>query len=178
MKAIYLYAPPATGKLTIAREICKITGFKLIHNHLFTEILLSVFESKNKHYWKLWAEFKERLAQEAAKAQVPGIVFTGVYDGQKSDDRYIKSFVTKMKKRNIDIHFVQLTCSQEARKKRIASAQRKKDKKTTTLKRLKERMHEGIFSKMPFNHLTLDTTTTSAEVNAKKIVEYYTLKNL
>lgn len=34
MKVVLLYGPPAAGKLTVAEELEKLTGFKLFHNHL------------------------------------------------------------------------------------------------------------------------------------------------
>ncbi len=34
MQLVYLYGPPGVGKLTVARELVALTGFKLFHNHL------------------------------------------------------------------------------------------------------------------------------------------------
>ena len=31
-KLIFIYGPPADGKLTTARELEKVTGYKLVHN--------------------------------------------------------------------------------------------------------------------------------------------------
>jgi replication-associated recombination protein RarA len=31
---LLLYGPPAVGKLTIAKEIARLTGFKVAHAHL------------------------------------------------------------------------------------------------------------------------------------------------
>jgi tRNA uridine 5-carbamoylmethylation protein Kti12 len=32
MKLIFLYGPPAVGKLTVAQELVTLTGYKLFHN--------------------------------------------------------------------------------------------------------------------------------------------------
>ncbi|MEO1956129.1 MAG: AAA family ATPase, partial [Gammaproteobacteria bacterium] len=34
MKVIFLYGPPASGKLTIAKKLADKTGISLFHNHL------------------------------------------------------------------------------------------------------------------------------------------------
>lgn len=34
MRLIFIYGLPATGKLTVAQELAKRTGYKLFHNHL------------------------------------------------------------------------------------------------------------------------------------------------
>jgi replication-associated recombination protein RarA len=39
MKLILLYGPPAVGKLTIAKEIARLTGFKLFHAHLTSDLV-------------------------------------------------------------------------------------------------------------------------------------------
>jgi hypothetical protein len=44
MKLIFLYGLPAVGKLTVAKELASATSFKLFHNHLAVDLLLSVFD--------------------------------------------------------------------------------------------------------------------------------------
>ena len=44
VKLVCIYGLPATGKLTVARELAAITGFRLFHNHLAVDLLLSIFE--------------------------------------------------------------------------------------------------------------------------------------
>ena len=34
MKLLFIHGSPAVGKLTVANEIAKLTGFKVFHNHL------------------------------------------------------------------------------------------------------------------------------------------------
>lgn len=37
MELIIVFGPPAVGKMTVGREICGLTGYKLFHNHLTVE---------------------------------------------------------------------------------------------------------------------------------------------
>ena len=41
---VYLYGPPAVGKLTVATELQHRTSFRLFHNHLSVNAIRSVFD--------------------------------------------------------------------------------------------------------------------------------------
>ena len=34
MKLVFIYGPPAVGKLTVAKELAALTGFKVFHNQV------------------------------------------------------------------------------------------------------------------------------------------------
>jgi shikimate kinase len=44
MKLIIIYGPEATGKLTIAKELAKATGFRLFHNHVSVDVAKTFFD--------------------------------------------------------------------------------------------------------------------------------------
>jgi replication-associated recombination protein RarA len=48
MKLLFLYGPPAVGKLTVAREVSALTGYRLFHNHLTVNLTLAVFDFAQK----------------------------------------------------------------------------------------------------------------------------------
>lgn len=43
MKLIFIYGLPGVGKLTVAKELTKLTGYRLFHVHLLADMLESVF---------------------------------------------------------------------------------------------------------------------------------------
>ena len=51
MKLVIIYGPPATGKLTVANELAKITKFKIFHNHLTVDLLNSLLEFGTDSYF-------------------------------------------------------------------------------------------------------------------------------
>jgi tRNA uridine 5-carbamoylmethylation protein Kti12 len=53
VKLIFIYGPPAVGKLTVASELAKLTGFKLFDNHVSIDFVKSVFDYGTRRYWKL-----------------------------------------------------------------------------------------------------------------------------
>lgn len=53
MKLVILYGPPAVGKLTVGAELAELTGFKLFHNHLTTDMVMSLFPHGSETYTRL-----------------------------------------------------------------------------------------------------------------------------
>ena len=50
MKVIFLYGPPASGKLTIAKKLAKKTGISLFHNHLTFDLAEVLYEPFTKPF--------------------------------------------------------------------------------------------------------------------------------
>ena len=45
MQLVFIHGAPAVGKLTVARELAALTGFRLFHNHLTVDLAGSVFSA-------------------------------------------------------------------------------------------------------------------------------------
>ena len=43
MKLVFIYGPPAAGKLTIARKVAEKAGLALYHNHMIVDAVGAVF---------------------------------------------------------------------------------------------------------------------------------------
>ncbi len=79
MKLIFLYGPPAVGKLTVALALSPLTGYKVFHNHLTIDLVSSVFEWGTPLFWNFVNRYRLELIEAAAKSNVPGLIFTFVY---------------------------------------------------------------------------------------------------
>lgn len=66
MNFVVLYGPPAVGKLTIARELAAITGYRLFHNHLTIAPVNALFEFGAESFIRLVSGFRRQLIAEAA----------------------------------------------------------------------------------------------------------------
>ena len=53
MDLVFLFGPPAVGKLTVARAPAARTGLKLFHNHLVLDAITAVFDFKSPAYLRL-----------------------------------------------------------------------------------------------------------------------------
>jgi AAA domain len=78
MTLLFVFGPPAVGKMTVGRAIADAGGFRLFHNHHVIEPLLDVFEFESPQFQSLMAEFRQRVLEEAAAADVD-LVFTLVW---------------------------------------------------------------------------------------------------
>ena len=76
MKLIFIYGLPATGKLTVAMELAAMTGFRLFHNHLVVDLLLSVFDFGSPPFVELREDIWLSVFDQACRNQVPGLIFT------------------------------------------------------------------------------------------------------
>ena len=78
MTLLFVFGPPAVGKMTVGRAIADASNFRLFHNHHVIEPLLDVFDFEAPAFRKLMSEFRQRVLEEAAAADVD-LVFTLVW---------------------------------------------------------------------------------------------------
>lgn len=175
MKLIFIYGPPAVGKLTVARELAKLTGFKLYHNHVSLEFVKSVFRFGTPTFWRLVDKYRREMLEEAAKEGI-NTIFTFVY-GKGSDDRFVKDIVRRVESHGGRVCFVRLYCSPTELARRVSSKSREKLDKLSTktgLARIGRRY--DLASEVPFGEgLSLDTGVLSAKQTARAIVRRYRL---
>ena len=57
MKLVFIYGPPAAGKLTIARKVAEKAGLALFHNHLIVDAVGAVFPFGSEHFKRLREKF-------------------------------------------------------------------------------------------------------------------------
>ncbi|WP_199750190.1 AAA family ATPase [Amycolatopsis sp. WAC 04169] len=86
MDFVVIFGPPAVGKMTVGEELCKLTGFKLFHNHMAVEPVLGIFPFGSPPFGRLVDEFRRRVIEEAADAALPGLVYTYVWGLELPED--------------------------------------------------------------------------------------------
>jgi stage III sporulation protein SpoIIIAA len=79
MKLVILFGPPAVGKMTAARELAKITGLKLFHNHMSLELVNQFFDFGTPAFERLDRAIRFAIFEEVAKSELPGLIFTMVW---------------------------------------------------------------------------------------------------
>jgi broad-specificity NMP kinase len=176
MKLVVIYGPPAVGKLTVAKELSKITGYRVLHNHLVIDLVESVFDRSHQKFWELIDSYRMDLVGMAAKENVQGVILTSVnIKGQ--DDRFIKNLVETVGKHQGDSHFVQLTCDRAKIRERLVEPSRKEHKKLTDTGLFDDFIskHE-VFESIGFvDSLKIDNTDIAPDETARMIKEHYRL---
>ncbi len=170
MKLIIIHGPPAVGKLTVAQELSRITGYKIFHNHLINDLVESVFEYGSTPYGKLVGTFWIAMLSTAAAADIDGVIMTYCY-AKKSDDIFIRTIVKAVEKNNGTVRSVLLTCDVETLYKRVSEKSRKAYGKLKKSKKLKKVLADyELFSPISFvEGFKIDNTKLSAKKTAEKI---------
>lgn len=159
MRLIFMYGMPATGKLTVARELARITGFNVFHNHLAVDLLLSIFEFGSKPFVELREEIWLSVFRQAAENDLPGLIFTFAPEGTVRA-AFISSTVKTIGGSGGSVDFVELTCPMAELRRRIPDPARAQYKKLSSVALFEELHAGGRFSDfaMPEPRVSLDTS--------------------
>ena len=130
MTLVFVFGPPAVGKMTVGRAIADAGGFRLFHNHHVIEPLLDVFDFEAPAFQRLMGEFRQRVLEEAAAADVD-LVFTLVWALDKPEDsgllrRHLAPFVDAGRR----VVFVELYADLDTRLERNRTELRLAEKKS------------------------------------------------
>ncbi len=176
MKIIFIYGAPGVGKLTTAKSLSKITGFRLLHNHLINDLVEVVYPFGTPGWRMLTRMYRRDIMKRAAEAKVQGLIFTFVY-AKPTDDAYVKSIVREVAKYKAKILFVHLVCDQDQLFRRVKHPSRKPFGKIKTHKILRTVMkRHDLFSDVPYSpNLVIDNTRKSPAAAAQEIKRHYRL---
>lgn len=170
MKLIFLHGMPGVGKLTVARELARITGYKLFHNHLTVDLVSSVFEFGSPSFVELREKIWLDVFSKAAEEGIPGLIFTFAFERTVSTG-FIKKVVDDMEARGAEILFVRLFCTPEELEKRLTDSSRAQYGKLASLELFRKLIQAGVFldPEETDNRLTLNTTSLTAVETAQRI---------
>lgn len=174
---IFLYGPPAVGKLTVAKVLAEKTEYKLLHNHLIVNPIAEIFPFENPSNRLLTREFRIRILDEAIKSDINIITTFGI--AGNNPFKHIDDVVKSVKSLKGNLLLVQLTADKETLLNRVENQSRKDHGKNTTKEYLETLFNENseTFSKYPnLNHLTINTREISPEQAIDRIIEYYQIK--
>ncbi len=176
MKLIFIYGPPAVGKLTVTKELIKIIGFRNFHNHYAYDFVNALVNHTNPKFPKYVEKIMLEGIEIAAKEKVPGVVFTFCYE-HKQDDRFIKKVIEAVEKNKGSVKFVQLTCQNQKLFKRVKEKSRKSYKKVKTVKALKSILKKWTLDReIPFvRSLKIDNTKVKPREVALMIKQKFNL---
>jgi predicted kinase len=160
MKLIFLYGMPASGKLTVARELANITGFPLFHNHLAVDLLLSTFEFGSAPFVELREQIWLSVFEQAAKNGTPGLIFTFAPEATVRPT-FLPALTRALTDAGATIEYIELTAPVAELKRRIGDASRRQYKKLDSIALFDQLHAEGAFHAfpMPQPRLSIDTST-------------------
>ena len=181
MKLLFLFGNCAVGKMTVGQELCKITPFRLFHNHMIIEPVLEVFGEFRSD---TIARLRRVVFEEFAKTNNYGLIFTFMwaFDMQQDWD-YIASVRDIFGLDDTDVYYVELVAPQEIRLQRNATENRlkhkasKRDLEASNRRLLNDDLRfrcESLPGEIPFpNYLRIDNSQLSPQQAAQMIKSHF-----
>jgi len=171
MKLVFIHGAPAVGKLTVARELSRLTGFPLFHNHLTVDLVGSLFAFGTPAFVSLREQIWLAAFAEAARSDL-SLIFT--FNPERTvNEEFIQKTIDIIEAAGGRVVFVELTCSEAELEKRMEQPSRKEFGKLASVDQYRSLKSEGAFEfpKLP-NGISLDTTNKSPADSALLIHEY------
>jgi hypothetical protein len=127
MKLIFIYGPPAVGKMTIGRILAEYTGYRFFFNHLTVPAAKALFPGASSvHEVESYYNLLKRLRIEGIKAAVEAgldVIFTVAYSGQ-TDDEFVAEIKEIVMSGGGEVCFVQLSAPDSILMERVANTSR------------------------------------------------------
>ena len=144
MKLIFLCGLPGVGKLTVARELETLTGFRVFHNHLAVDLVESAFEFGSQPFIELREMIWLAMLSRAAEARMPGLIFTFAFDRTVSR-AFIGNVLSAIESHGGAVLFVELQCAPDELERRVSDPSRQKFGKLISLSLFQELSAAGSF---------------------------------
>jgi hypothetical protein len=171
MTLIFIHGAPAVGKLTVARELARLTGFRLFHNHLTVDLVGAVFDFGTEPFVRLREEIWLSVFREAAQRHV-SLIFTFAPE-RTVRGRFIQDTIDVVESAGGRVLFVELTCSPDEVERRMENPSRGSFGKLCSLEQYRELKQAGAFEfpPLPDGGLSLDTTHRTPTETAQLIAD-------
>lgn len=173
-RVVFVYGPPAVGKLTIASLLAGRTGFKLSHNHAIIDAVLAVFDYGSTPFRDLVNRFREQIIETAVRE---GVDFVMTYGYVTEEASTIARYVELVEANGGSLAFVQLKASPRTLAGRVALPSRLEHGKLTDPDALREMLARWDFNAtVPFEpNLEIDTEELTPDLAVERIVNHYRL---
>jgi len=162
VKLIFLYGPPAVGKLTVARELAALTGWRLFHNHLTVNLALALYDLGTPGFIALREQIWFDVFRRALADRLPELIFTFSPENTVPQ-RFIDGLFAEIAAGGGEVIPIALTASEVEIERRLAAESRHREGKLVDLELYRRVRAAGAFATpvIPNPRLRIDT----AEVN-------------
>lgn len=176
MYFVFLYGPPGVGKLSVAAELARLTGFKVFHDQLTVNLANALFP-RNSDPWEglvhgIRRETFTHVAQEGVS-----VVFSNSWRGMPDHVANIPIILDPIRRAGGTVVFVKLTCTREELFARFQNPSRRELDKRTDPAVLTNMLDQWDFFKtLPFDPtLEINSTAMQPVEVAAQIVAHYEL---
>ncbi len=186
MNLIILFGPPAVGKMTVGQELSKITGYKLLHNHMTIDLVTEFFDFGTPQFGRLVPAFRQMLVAEAAASDLTGLIFTFVWAFDNQDDKqFLDGLRDSVAEHGGSTYYAELEAGMAERLIRNRTENRLRHKKKADFEKTEGAMvrmqaqHQMNTRKSDFpypeQHIKINNAHLSAREAAEQIVQAFGL---
>lgn len=173
---VYLYGPPAVGKLTVATDLHALTGMRLFHNHLTVDAIRPVFEFASPPFSEVIHRLRLDVFETAARNEVDVIFTNNSVWGVPNGRALFVEFATEARRRvehaGGRVVFVQLTAPFHVLEDRVTADTRRERGKLTRRERLRELLEQLDPSPLHADDLVIDTAALAPLAAAQKVAQH------
>jgi hypothetical protein len=176
---VYLYGPPAVGKLTVATELHAHTGFRLFHNHLTVDPIKAVFDFASSPFTEVIHRLRLDVFETAARHGVD-LIFTnnsvwGIPDGRRLFVEFAAETRRRVESAGGRVAFARLTAPVAALEERVAADSRRQRQKLVDPTRLRTLLQGYDPASLSADDLVVDTGSLSPREAAVAIARHFDL---
>ncbi len=171
MQLIFIYGPPAAGKLTIARKLAGITDAAVFHNHLVVDAVAAVFPFGSASFLRLREQFWLEIIGEAARTG-QSLIFTFAPEPTVASN-FPQRAQSIVESHGGKVVFIGLRVSQQEQESRLLSESRAsfgKLRDLDLLRQLRPQLDACMLS-MPHPDIDLNVDSLSPEESALQIAQ-------
>ncbi len=175
MPITYIYGPPASGKLTVAKILQELTGYPLFHNHLTVDAISSVFAFGSEAFTDVLRRWRLDVFETAARTET-GMIFTnnsawGAPNGRARFASFAAEARSLVESNGGRTVFVQLHAPPSVLEERIAHESRRAHGKLLDVNRLRELLADHDDAPLHVDDLIINTALVDPSTAATAIAE-------
>ncbi|MEL6464785.1 MAG: AAA family ATPase [Pseudomonadota bacterium] len=173
MKFFLIHGAPATGKLTVARELASLTGLPLVDNHAAIDMARMVFGFAQPGFWDLVHDLRVTTLHGASRAHVSGLITTAAYS-HPEDALLLRDYDHALEEHGGVIEPIHLFCAEDTLMERVSGSERAKKGKISSPEGLRCYLDRNNFVAIPrSNCLSLSTENTTPLEVAAAIAKHF-----
>ena len=119
MRFILIFGPHAVGKTTVGKELARLTGMKLLSEHMTEELAEAYFERYTSAHKRLAQALNGQIIESVLKNQSNDLIFTYTWPLNVPTERdYVERITDKFRTAGAEIYYVELEAPLEERIRR------------------------------------------------------------
>ncbi len=168
---VFLYGPPAVGKLTVARAIAARRPFKVLHNHVTIDPVLEVLPYGTPAFVRVVTRFRCDLVAAAAEEGID-LIYTFVFAA--GEEEHVNEIVAPYEERCGTVLFAQLLASRDVLLQRVLADDRREHGKISDPATLESFLdgYDGFTATVGREGLTIDLGSCSASEAADEVIRH------